>query len=111
MFTKRPLVAKNTVAQTDETKCKEQCYTLNTPGVTTHRERSLQLAGDCAEAVEHKVFSHTVDPLTTGRQRATHEVATFSFTGAEAPHDLHREVEHTDVQAAGQQRSRPRAVD
>lgn len=79
--------------------------------VTTHRERSLQLAGDCAEAVEHKVFSHAVDPLATGGQRATHEVATFSFTGAEAPHDLHREGERTDVQAAGQQRSGTRAAD
>lgn len=60
--------------------------------VTTHRECSFQLAGDCAEAVEHKVLSHAVDPLPTGRQRATHKVATFSFTGAETPHDLYREV-------------------
>lgn len=61
--------------------------------VTTHRERSLQLASDCAEAVEHKVLSHTVDPLSTGRQRATHKVTAFPFTGAETPHDLHTEGE------------------
>lgn len=30
------------------------------------RQRSLQLAGDGAEAVKHKVFTHAVDPLAAG---------------------------------------------
>lgn len=54
----------------------------------TYRERSLQLAGDGAEAVEHKVLAHAVDPLAAGRQRAAHKVAAFPLPGAEAPHDL-----------------------
>lgn len=57
----------------------------------TYRQRSLQFAGDRAEAVEHKVFTHAVDPLTAGRQGAAHKVATFPLTGAETPHDLWRE--------------------
>lgn len=57
----------------------------------TYRQSSLQLAGDGAEAVEHKVFPHTVDPLAAGRQSAAHEVTAFPLTGAETPHDLHRE--------------------
>lgn len=59
------------------------------------RQCSLQLAGDCAEAVEHKVFTHAVDPLTAGRQSAAHKVTTFPLTGAETPHDLSLHV-HDD---------------
>lgn len=55
----------------------------------TYRQCSLQLAGDCAEAVEHKVFTHAVDPLAAGRQSAAHKVTTLPLTGAETPHDLH----------------------
>lgn len=55
----------------------------------TYRQRSLQLAGDGAEAVEHKVFTHAVDPLAARRQSAAHKVTSFPFTGAETPHDLH----------------------
>lgn len=58
-------------------------------GTPTYRERSLQLAGDGAEAVEHKVLAHAVDPLASGRQSAAHKVTAFPLTGAEAPHDLH----------------------
>lgn len=57
----------------------------------TYRQRSLQFAGDCAEAVEHKVFAHAVDPLAAGRQSAADKVTTFPLTGAETPHDLHGE--------------------
>lgn len=59
------------------------------------RQCSLQFAGDCAEAVEHKVFTHTIDPLTTRRQSAAHKVTTFSLTRAETPHDLSLHV-HDD---------------
>lgn len=58
----------------------------------TYRQCSLQLAGDCAEAVEHKVFTHAVDPLAAGRQSAAHKVTTFPLTGAETPHDLHKKT-------------------
>lgn len=67
-----------------------------------YRERSLQLAGDGAEAVEHKVFAHAVDPLAAGRQRAAHKVTTFPLTGAETPHDLHA-GKHTWVQQTARQ--------
>lgn len=67
-----------------------------------YRERSLQLAGDGAEAVEHKVFAHAVDPLAAGRQRAAHKVTAFPLTGAETPHDLHA-GRHTWVQHIARQ--------
>lgn len=70
-----------------------------------YRERSLQLAGDGAEAVEHKVFAHAVDPLAAGRQRAAHKVTAFPLTGAETPHDLHA-GRHTWVQHTAQQRGK-----
>ena len=57
----------------------------------TYRQRSLQLASDCTEAVEHKVFTHAIDPLATGRQSAAHKVTAFPLTRAETPHDLHGE--------------------
>lgn len=67
-----------------------------------YRERSLQLAGDGAEAVEHKVFAHAVDPLAAGRQRAAHKVTAFPLTRAETPHDLNA-GRHTWVQHTAQQ--------
>lgn len=57
----------------------------------TYRQRSLQFACDCAEAVQHQVFTHTVDPLAAGRQSATHKVAAFPLTRAETSHNLQRE--------------------
>lgn len=54
----------------------------------THRQSSLQLAGDCAEAVEHKVLPNTVDPLPTGREGTANEVTTFSLTRTEASDNL-----------------------
>lgn len=62
------------------------------------RKRSLQLAGDGAEAVEYKVLTHAVDPLTAGRQSAAHKVSTFPLTRAETPHDLHSQ-NHKCIQA------------
>lgn len=54
----------------------------------TDRQRSLQFPRDGAEAVEHEVFAHAVDPLAARRQRAAHKVSSFPLTGTEAPHDL-----------------------
>lgn len=69
----------------------------------TYRQRSLQFAGDCAEAVEHQVFTHTVDPLAAGRQSAAHKVTTFPLTRAETSHNLQREC-HTCIQTHTEQK-------
>lgn len=53
-----------------------------------NRQRSLQLASDCAEAVEHKVLPNTVDPLATRGQGTANKVTTLSFTRTEASDDL-----------------------
>lgn len=52
---------------------------------------SLQFAGDSTEAVQHKVFSHAVDPLSSRRQRTAHKVSPLSLTRTEASHNLHYE--------------------
>lgn len=54
----------------------------------THRQSSLQLAGDCAEAVEHEVLPNTVDPFPAGREGTANEVTTFSLTRTEASDNL-----------------------
>lgn len=61
------------------------------PSAVPYRQRSLQFACDCAEAVEHQVFTHTVDPLAAGGQSAAHKVTTFPLTGAKTPHNLQRQ--------------------
>ena len=58
-------------------------------------QRSLQLASDGAEAVEHKVLPYTVDPFATGGEGTAHKVTTFSLTGAEASDNLSLHV-HDD---------------
>lgn len=54
----------------------------------THRQSSLQLASDCAEAVEHKVLPNTVDPLATRGEGTANKVTTLSFTRTEASDNL-----------------------
>ena len=59
----------------------------------THCQCSLQFAGGNAEAVEHEVLAHAVDPFSTWRQRTAHKVTAFSFTAGKTAHNLRSQQE------------------
>lgn len=58
-----------------------------------YREGSLQFASDGAEAVQHIVLSHAVDPLATRRQRAADKLCPLSHSRTETPHHLREKGE------------------
>ena len=59
----------------------------------THGQSSLQFAGGDAEAVQHQVLPHAVNPLSPGGQDGTHKVPTLPLTAGETPHNLqHRKL-------------------
>ena len=53
-----------------------------------HIEGPLQLVSGGGEAVEDKVLTHAVDPLTPWRESATDEVAPCSLSRGERSHNL-----------------------
>lgn len=57
-------------------------------GAPAYRKTFLQPAGKRAEAVQHQVLTHTVDPLALRRQRAAHKVPAFCLPRAKTPHNL-----------------------
>lgn len=54
----------------------------------THGQGSLQFAGGDAEAVQHQVLPHAVNPLSPGGQDGTHKVPTLPLTAGETPNNL-----------------------
>ena len=59
----------------------------------THGQSSFQFASGDAEAVQHQILPHTVNPLSPGGQDGTHKVSTLPLTAGETPHNLqHRKL-------------------
>ena len=55
---------------------------------STHCQCSLQFASCNAEAVQDKILSDAVNPLSAWRQRTTYKVTAFSFAAGKTAHDL-----------------------